>query len=194
MNGGDTNGSGNDDDSVSYDGGVRRRLVLSFLSLSSSTSHRLFLVRLAGGKMGGGSLAEGFGSAECSGSAGCSAEAEGWSLAVGAMVVDGGQAAMVADGHRWRRRRRLRTFAVVGKRQKRVTSLFPMVWLTETRAAWPVVTQMSYNDMKSRIEGLLSLEPACVAAHVGAMVRAMLAGRVNEVGGGAPASREPPTL
>ncbi len=44
--------------------------------------------------MGGGSSAEGFGSAESS------AEAEGWSLAVGAMVVAGGQAAMVADGHR----------------------------------------------------------------------------------------------
>jgi hypothetical protein len=101
---------------------------------------------------------------------------------------------MVADGHRWRQRRRLRTFAVVGKRQKRVTSSFPMVWHTETRAAWPVVTEMSYNDMISRIEGLLLLEPACVAAHVGAMVRATLAGGVSEVGGGAPASRQLSTL
>jgi hypothetical protein len=57
MNGGDTNGSGNDGDGVLYDGGIGRRLVLSFPSLSSSTSHRLFLVRLAGGKMGGGSSA-----------------------------------------------------------------------------------------------------------------------------------------
>jgi hypothetical protein len=53
---------------------------------------------------------------------------------------------------------------------------------------------MSYNDMKSRIEGLLSLAPIRVAAHVGATVRATLAGCVREVGGGAPASREPSTL
>jgi hypothetical protein len=52
---------------------------------------------------------------------------------------------------------------------------------------------MSYNDMKLRIEGLLLLAPARVAAHVGATVRATF-GRLSEVGGGAPASREPSTL
>jgi hypothetical protein len=51
---------------------------------------------------------------------------------------------------------------------------------------------MSYNDMKSKIEGLLSLEPARVAAHVGATLRAMLAGGVEK--GVAPVSREPSTL
>jgi hypothetical protein len=180
---GDSNGSmdggGDDGDGISNDGGVRRRLMSSSQSLSSSASHRLFLVLLAGGEMGGG------------GSAG------GSSLVVGAMVVGCRQAAMVAEGHRWRRRRRLRTVAVVvgvRKRQERVTSWYPVIWFTETRAAWPVATQMSYNDMKSKIEGLLSLEPARVAAHVGAMVRATLAGWVDEVGGGSPASREPSTL
>ncbi len=67
-------------------------------SVSSSASHCLFLVRLAGGEMGGGGSAEGSGLAEGS------AEAEGSSLVVGAMVVCGRHAAMVADGHRWRRR------------------------------------------------------------------------------------------
>jgi hypothetical protein len=51
---------------------------------------------------------------------------------------------------------------------------------------------MLYNGMKLKIEGLLSLEPARVAAHVGAMLRATLASRVEE--GVAPASREPSTL
>jgi hypothetical protein len=51
---------------------------------------------------------------------------------------------------------------------------------------------MLNNDMKSKIEGLLSLEPAHVAAHVGAMLQATLAGRVEE--GVAPASHEPSTL
>jgi hypothetical protein len=53
---------------------------------------------------------------------------------------------------------------------------------------------MSYNDMKLKIEGLLSLEPARVAAHKGATVQATLAGGVSEVGGGAPASHESSTL
>jgi hypothetical protein len=94
MDDGDLNGCGDDGDCISCDGGVRRRLVSS-PSLSSSTSHLLFLVLLAGGKVGAGSSAEGSGSAEGS------TEVEGWSLAVNAMVVNGGQAAMVADGHRW---------------------------------------------------------------------------------------------
>jgi hypothetical protein len=51
MNGGDMNGSGDNDDGVSYDSGVRRRLVSSSPSLSSSASHCLFLVCLAGGEM-----------------------------------------------------------------------------------------------------------------------------------------------
>jgi hypothetical protein len=52
--------------------------------------------------------------------------------------------------------------------------------------------QMSYNDMKSKIEGLLSFEPAHVAAHVGATLRITLAGGVDDAV--APASREPSTL
>jgi hypothetical protein len=67
-----------------------------------------------------------------------------------------------------------------------------VIWLTETRAAWPVVTQMLYSIMKTKIEGLLSLEPARVAAHVGTMLRATLAGGVDETV--APANREPSTL
>jgi hypothetical protein len=51
---------------------------------------------------------------------------------------------------------------------------------------------MSYNDMKSKIEGLLSLEPARVGAHVGATLPATLAGGVEE--GVAPASHKPSTL
>ncbi len=66
-----------------------------------------------------------------------------------------------------------------------------MLWHTETRAAWPVATQMSY-DMKSKTEGLLSLDPTCVAAHVGATLRVTLAGGVEDAG--TTASREPPTL
>jgi hypothetical protein len=44
----------------------------------------------------------------------------------------------------------LRMFADVvgvGKRQKRVTSWFPMERHTETRAACPVATQMSYMSL-----------------------------------------------
>ncbi len=79
-----------------------------------------------------------------------------------------------------------------GKRQKWVTSWYPVIWLTETRTAWPMETQMSYNAMKSKIKVLLSLEPARVAAHVGATMRARLAGGVDE--GGAPSSHELSTL
>ncbi len=57
-----------------------------------------------------------------------------------------------------------------------VTSWFPVEWHTDTRAARPAVTQMSYNDMKSDIDGLLSLAPTRVAAHEGATVRSRLAG------------------
>jgi hypothetical protein len=102
---------------------------------------------------------------------------------------------MVAEGYRWRRRRRLRVFAAaicVGKRQKSVTSWKPVRWFTETRAAWPEVTQMSYSDMKSKIEGEPVSEPARIAAHVGATLRATLLGRVEGVV--SPASREPSTL
>ncbi len=48
---------------------------------------------------------------------------------------------------------------------------------------------MLYNDMKEKIEGVVSLEPARVAAHAGAT----LVGR-GEGNGGAPASRKPSTL
>jgi hypothetical protein len=51
---------------------------------------------------------------------------------------------------------------------------------------------MSYSDMKSKIEGKLVSEPARIAAHVGATLRAMLDGRVGDVV--SPASREPSTL
>jgi hypothetical protein len=46
------NGGGVDGDGISYGGVVRRRLVSSSPSLSSSALHHLFLVRLAGGKVG----------------------------------------------------------------------------------------------------------------------------------------------
>ncbi len=100
--GGDGNmkGCGDEGGCKSRDGGVRRRLVLPSPSLNSSASHCLFLVLLAGGEEGGGSLAEGSRSALGSGSAGCSAEVEGRSQAVDAVVVGGGQAAAVTDGHR----------------------------------------------------------------------------------------------
>jgi hypothetical protein len=52
---------------------------------------------------------------------------------------------------------------------------------------------MSYSDMKSKIEGKLVSEPARIAAHVGATLRAMLAGRV-EGDVVSPVSREPSTL
>ncbi len=69
-----------------------------------------------------------------------------------------------------------------------------MIWFTETHAACPVATQLSYSDIKSKIEGELSLEPALVAAHMGATLRPTLAGRVDEGVDGSLASREPSTL
>ncbi len=42
--------------------------------------------------------------------------------------------------------------------------------------AWPEETQVSYNDIKSKIAGEVVKEPARVAAHVGATLRESLAG------------------
>jgi hypothetical protein len=54
------------------------------------------------------------------------------------------------------------------------------------------VTQLLYSDMKSKIEGELSLKPARVAAHVGATLRTTLAGSVDEAVVHQPAaSRQP---
>jgi hypothetical protein len=89
-----------------YDGGVRMRLESSSPSLSSSTSHLLFLIRLAGGDIGGVV------------SAGTGALA----VAAGA---GGGQAVVMTEGHRWRRRRCLQLFVAtvcVGNQQNSVTS------------------------------------------------------------------------
>jgi hypothetical protein len=44
MDGDDKNGGGVDGDGLSYEGGVRRRLISSLPSPNSSASHRLFLV------------------------------------------------------------------------------------------------------------------------------------------------------
>jgi hypothetical protein len=106
---GDIGGSmdgGDEGDGLLYNGGVKRRLEFSSSSLSNSISHLHFLVHFAGGDIGDGVLA----------GAGV--------LAVATETGDG-QAVMVAEGHRWRRRQRLRLFVVtvcVGKRQKSVTS------------------------------------------------------------------------
>jgi hypothetical protein len=87
-----------------YDGGVRMRLESSSPSLSSSTLHLRFLICLAGGDIGGGV-----------------------SAGTGALVVAagaGGAQAMM-EGHRGRRRRRLRLFVAivcVGNRQYSVIS------------------------------------------------------------------------
>jgi hypothetical protein len=110
--------SGYSNDGVSCEGGESRRLVSSSPSLSSSTSQRRFLVRLAGGEAGGGG-----GDVDVIGGGDVDAA---WTQAevVGALT-GGGQAVTVAEGHRWRRRRRLQVLtavACVGKRQKRVTS------------------------------------------------------------------------
>jgi hypothetical protein len=48
---------------------------------------------------------------------------------------------------------------------------------------------MSYSDMKENIDGMVSLEQACVTAHAGAT----LSGR-GEGDGDVPASRKPSTL
>jgi hypothetical protein len=170
---------GDGDDGVSYEGGVSRRLVSSSPTLSSSTSQRHFLVRLAGGVTGDGDSVTAWVQADL----------------VGAMT-GGGQAVTVAEGHCWRRRRHLRVFATVAcvaKRQKRVTSWKPALWFTDTRASCLVATQMSYRDMKEKIEGVVSLEPAHVAAHTGATLRVTLAGR-GESDGRALASHTPSTL
>jgi hypothetical protein len=102
----------------------------------NSTSHRLFLVRLAGGDLGG-----------CDSVVG--SMSSGWVLSVGALAVGalavGAQAVMVVEGQHWRRRQRLRMFVTVvciRKRQKSVTSCKPVMWLTEACAAWPVVMHM----------------------------------------------------
>ncbi len=58
VDGGDMDGSDNDGDDVLYEGGLRRRLMSSSPSLSSSTSQHLFLVCLAGDETGGGVLSE----------------------------------------------------------------------------------------------------------------------------------------
>jgi hypothetical protein len=124
--GGSLEGNIEGDDRL-YDGGDRSRLESSIPSLSSSASHLRFLVRFAGGEEGGG-VAAGTGA-----------------LAV-VTWAGGGQAVVVADGHRCRRQRRLRLFVAavsVGKRQNSVTSWNPVWWLTETRAAWPEETHMS---------------------------------------------------
>jgi hypothetical protein len=48
---------GDEGDGLLYDGGVRRRLESSSPSVSNSTSHLRFLVRFAGGDIGGGASA-----------------------------------------------------------------------------------------------------------------------------------------
>jgi hypothetical protein len=55
----------------------------------------------------------------------------------------------------------------------------------------PLATHMSYSDMKSSIEGLLSLTPARVAAHDEATLKA---GGIEGGEDDAPASRKPSTL
>ncbi len=110
-------------DDVKYERGETRRLESSVLSLSSSTSQRLYLVRFAGGDFGSGdSAVSGDLAVGCGDSAvGCDS-AVGWTewtliawlLAVGAL-----------EGQRGRWRWRLRLFFAVicvGKRQKSVTS------------------------------------------------------------------------
>jgi hypothetical protein len=65
-----------------YDGGVRRRLESSSPSLSSSISCLRFLVRFAGGDIGGGVSA-------------------GAGVLAAAMGAVDRQAVVVAEGHRW---------------------------------------------------------------------------------------------
>jgi hypothetical protein len=70
---GDNDGSmdgGVEGDGWLYDGGVRRRLESSSPSLSSSTSHLRFLVRFAGGDIGGGVSARAGALAVAAGAAG----------------------------------------------------------------------------------------------------------------------------
>jgi hypothetical protein len=72
-----------------YDGGVRMRLESSSPSLSSSTSHPRFLIRLAGGDIGGG-VSAGTGALAVAAGAGASGVSAG-----------GGQAVVMTEGHRW---------------------------------------------------------------------------------------------
>ncbi len=72
-------------DSWLYDGSVRMRLESSSPSLSSSTSHLCFLIRLAGGDIGGGVSA-------------------GTGVLAVAAGAGGGQAVVMTEGHRWQRR------------------------------------------------------------------------------------------
>jgi hypothetical protein len=100
MDGGGMDGGGDEGDGVAYGGGINRRLSSSSPSLSSSDSHRRFLVRFAGGKMGSWD------------------SAEAWALAVKAMTGNEHAVAM-ADGHHWRQRRHLWTLAAVIHIRKR---------------------------------------------------------------------------
>ncbi len=115
VDGGDV---GND---VKYERGETRKLESSVLSLSSSTSQRLFLVRFAGGDFGGGDSTVGGDSAVgCGDSAvGCDSAVcwTGWTLIAWLLAVG------ALEGQRGRRRLRL-FFAViyVRKRQKSVSS------------------------------------------------------------------------
>jgi hypothetical protein len=102
----DGSGMGGDSsDGMLCEGGERRRLVSSSPSLSSSTSQRRFLVRLAGGETGGGGNVDVIGGGDVD-AAWTQAEAVG-------AITGGGQAVMVAEGHRWRRRHRLRVLTAV---------------------------------------------------------------------------------
>ncbi len=100
MDGGGMDGGSDEGDDVAYGGVINRSLSSSSPSLSSSDSHRCFLVRFAGGEMGGWD------------------SAEAWALAVEAMTGNK-HAVAVAEGHRWQRQRCLWTLAAVihiGKR------------------------------------------------------------------------------
>jgi hypothetical protein len=82
------------------------RLLFSSSSLSSSASHLRFLVRFAGGELGGGITAA-------------------VEVSVVVAMSGGAQAMIVLEGHRCRRRRRFREFVAIvsiGNRQKIVTS------------------------------------------------------------------------
>jgi hypothetical protein len=79
--------------------------MFSLSSLSSSASHLRFLVRFAGGELGGGTAAV--------------------EVSIVVAMSGGAQAVMVLEGHRCQRQRRFREFVAVvsiGNRQKIVTS------------------------------------------------------------------------
>jgi hypothetical protein len=78
------------------------RLLFSSSSLSSSASHLRFLVRLAGGELGGGITAA-------------------VEVSVAVAMSSGARAVMVLEGHRCQQRRRFREFVAIvsiGNRQK----------------------------------------------------------------------------